>query len=237
MVYGNEFGGAIVPAECRDPLSPVAAPVMTDTWYTIFVSLSLVPTQGNQRLVNPPTPPKTPMGTGVFFCPSGLTDAISNELPLGIVDAEGERPTRGSSASTKIHVDSWYGMNGGTSNSGTHTNHWLPGRRIPGDSNLNDYALARVSDAGSGDIVLFFDGVFMNQGSVDPFRVNGRHRNKTVTNLVFVDGHAEAVLRRLIPGGTTVGTVATPSTIAPEFWNPLASGYPRTRWMLPQPAP
>jgi len=183
------------------------------------------------------TPPKSPMGMGVFCCPSGAMDAFTSGMPHAVNDVDGMRPRRVHSAETKVYVDVWYGINGATTNTGSHSDHWLPGRRIPGDSNPNDTTLARLSDAGSGDVVLFFDGLFMNQGSVDPFRVSSRHRNETATNLVFVDGHAETVARRLIPGGTTVGEVTTPSTVAGEFWPPLSGKFPRTRWTFFAPAP
>ena len=237
LVYAGEFQGQIVPAEYRDPTVPGPNFKTDDSWPNIFANLALIPTQANQQLNRAITPPKAPMAMGVFCCPSGETDAFSANLPSSVNDPDGMRPRRLHSTLTKTYVDVWYGMNGATTNSGAHSNHWLPGRRIPGDSITEDTTLARLADAGSGDVVLFFDGLFMNQCSVDPFRVSARHKRESATNLVFVDGHAECVARRLIPGGTTVGTVATPSTISGEFWPPLSAKFPRPRWTFFAPAP
>jgi prepilin-type N-terminal cleavage/methylation domain-containing protein/prepilin-type processing-associated H-X9-DG protein len=237
MNYAAQFENMIVPGEYRDPAVPGPNYKINESWPNVFVNLALIPTQGNQRLDHSQTPPTAPMGVGIFCCPSGGTDAFSSDMPASQDDPDGARPRRLTSRSTHVAVDVWYGMNGATTNSGAHSNHWLPGRRIPGDSITDDSTLARISDAGSGDVVLFFDGVFMNQGSVDPFRVNARHKNRTATNLVFIDGHAETVARRLLPGGTTVGAVADLSTVAAEFWPPLSLKYPRIRWTFPNPAP
>ncbi|MGN6370087.1 MAG: type II secretion system protein [Phycisphaerae bacterium] len=235
--YASQFGGQIVPAQFRDPAVAGPGYKISENWPNLFVNLSLVPPQGNQRLDRAVAPPKGPMGMGVFCCPSGEVDGFTSGMPHGVQDVEGMRPRRVRSGSTKVYVDVWYGMNGGTGNTGAHSNHWLPGRRIPGDGNANDWALARLSDAGSGDVVLFYDGIFMNQGSMDPFRVSARHRRETATNLVFVDGHAETVARRRIPGGTTVGMVADPRTVAGEFWAPVSGRFTGARWVFFAPAP
>ena len=74
-------------------------------------------------------------------------------MPYAVIDPDGMRPLRLNSVETKVYVDVWYGMNGATTNSGSHSDHWLPGRRIPGDTVADDSTLARLSDAGSGDVV------------------------------------------------------------------------------------
>ena len=78
-------------------------------------------------------------------------------------------------------------------------NRYLPGRRIPADNNPRDTRLPKLDRCGDG-VVLLYDGLFMNQGAVDPFRVNGRHLRKSldpwITNLLFI-GAGMILMRRL----------------------------------------
>jgi len=236
LSYAGIFNNYIVPAEYRDPLSSDPTPETMGMWNTTLVDVGVLAITNISKQVPVPANPIT---STVFYCPSGDSDAKSDGLPHSLDDVEARRPRRSTSTLLKATVDCWYGINGATSSGGVpgKSSHSLPGRRIPPDNDDNDFQLARMSDV-PADIVLLYDGVFMNQSNVDPFRVNGRHKNGTMTNLLFVGGHAESVARRLLPGGTTLGYVDTPSTVAVEFTMPtVAQKFGRVRWILPSSLP
>ena len=245
LLYAAEFQNQIVPAEYRDPAVPGPnVPKINDNWPNLFVNLTLIPTQGNQQLDRAVTPPKTPMAMGVFCCPSGQTDAFSSGMPYAINDPEGIRPRRLHSVETKEYVDVWYGMNGTLPIPARHSNHWLPGRRIRGDSITDDSSLGRSSSKHGGDVVLLLRRPLHEPvlpGSRLPCRKR-TYKRESATNLVFVDGHAETVAQRAHPrqgGHNTIGTVTTPATIAADFWPPaLREGVPAlSRWTFSHPPP
>jgi prepilin-type processing-associated H-X9-DG protein len=229
--YANLYDGFIVPAAYRDPATAPPVVKQWEMWCTIFVNQGLIGRQGGQKALYPKYPGKQPMAAGVFFCPSGLADTLSTKTPYSLDDPMAERAGRYRSKQTGVWVDCWYGMNAGTWSKGARGNKRLPGRRIPADDDVGNESLAKMEKV-PGDTVVWFDGVFMNQASWNPFRVSGRHGNDVTrgqTNLMFADGHGETLARRELPGGTAVGVVELPSPLAGDFWKTGA-----VRWVLPQ---
>src|SRR5207237_8520397 len=56
-----------------------------------------------------------PVGSGVFYCPSGLLDVSSSiGAPSSETDARGATALRVQSQTTWIVLDIWYGINGAT---------------------------------------------------------------------------------------------------------------------------
>lgn len=232
--YSAMFNDFIVPAEYLDlTTDPKTGAEM---WYANFIDLALISSKNTKKIT--PTPP--PIAGSIFYCPNGLTDMVSTDgIPNSLTDPDASRAKRSTSVTLKVAVDCWYGMNGGTGSSGGagKSNHWLPGRRIPSDTSDTDFVLARNADVPS-DVVLFYDGFYMNQMTVSPFRISGRHNNNTKTNILFAGGYARTVARKLLPGGTTDGTVSDPSTIASDFQQPtLSQKFGTVRWVLPNSVP
>jgi prepilin-type N-terminal cleavage/methylation domain-containing protein len=228
--YAVLYENCIVPAGYRDPASQKPAIKQWEMWCTIFVNQGLIGRQGGQLARHPRYPGAAPMASGVFFCPSGLADLVSNKAPYALDDPMGQRGGRYRSHLTGVWVDCWYGMNAGSWSKGSRGNRHLPGRRIPADDDVTNESLATMNKV-PGDVVLWFDGVFINQAARNPFRVNGRHGSPAEggeTNLVFVDGHGETVPRRDLPGGTALGVVNEPWPLAAGFWKSGA-----VRWVIP----
>ena len=112
------------------------------------------------------------------------------------------------------YVDVWYGINASTGINNDPTDadgSNLPARVVPqGTGPLwNDYRLFKLTHARrSSELVLIFDGMFMNHTNVNPSRVAARHDNRRTTNVLFVDGHAESVPNKSLPKLATDYTLA-----------------------------
>ena len=160
-------------------------------------------------------------GSSVFRCPSGMDDVLypGAPYPASKQDPWGARPFRVQSFGGGFWLDLWYGINGTTSGSEAEFLA-IPYRRIPRDGVDGDTRLEKVSSMKrSSALVYIFDGVFMNIHNVNPHRVNARHNNRTITNILFADGHAESVPSASLPPDFTRATL-------------LKSQYRAYRWRL-----
>ncbi len=141
--------------------------------------------------------------SSVFRCPTGI-EALANwstspnnvGLPISRTDQRGAAATRGNnlpSGSGFIGnpgwADSWYAINGLTGDvNGVGTWRAWPARFIPFNG---DWSLPKLSKVRQSSKTVFaLDGVMWNLPQ-DPNRINARHNNGKVTNVVFFDGHVE----------------------------------------------
>jgi len=209
--------GSLIPPDTRGPaLNPFNDPTY-DTFATILVAdgyLSYPKSQENN----------VPQIDSVFHCPSMHGEFKSN-LDYGGADPPSR--TDGSGAAPITHRS--FGLMkssaaGGTdliiyvgygSNHHTGGQKWSPWRRVPGDNTTESATvdLVRAPDKTSrvrnaSEMVMLFDGILFHLNS-RPNRLNARHNNKTVTNLLFHDGHAESFKTEMLPGG--IGTAPTDS--------------------------
>ena len=204
QMYAAEWQGYTVPMY-GDPQTRTANGVTADAenYATMLVNLKYLPAPELRNLS-----PDLPNSNSVFFCPSGVDDRIGAEFstttayahyPVDRLDAVGATPYRCRSKSTGIIIDTWYGINASLDNFSTHM---TPSRRIPDNSNLNDWSLTKVSQIPApAEMVYLFDGAFMNLHH-SANRINARHGKRSQTNILFYDGHAQTfATKELNPGG------------------------------------
>jgi prepilin-type N-terminal cleavage/methylation domain-containing protein/prepilin-type processing-associated H-X9-DG protein len=83
---------------------------------------------------------------------------------------------------------------------------WKPFRDLPEwnrEHGRTDYRLIKLNQCrNSSRVVMVFDGLWELFG-LDPRYVNARHNNRTVTNLLMADGHAESQLTTGLVRGDT----------------------------------
>lgn len=195
-MYSNANGGNVVPLDYADPVkSTASAEVSSDFWATILVAYGLVPYPGTVSN-------EGAAGNTVFKCPSGVVELPYNsgpadDQPAARNDMNGARGCAMGSTYLQpgLVVYTWYGMNGDTSTDWT-----IPVHRVPPDGSptvLRYPKLQQFHD--SSDLVFMYDGVFAHEASVNANRINARHMNMTMTNLLFFDGHAESVSTTSLP--------------------------------------
>ncbi len=159
----------------------------------------------------------------VFTCPAGLTDRITTvsvALPASFIDPEGARPYQGSSlgaSGAQRYVNSWYGCNGRSTNSDNG-----PTWRMAPDNDTSNWTLypnMKNILKPSATVSLFDGNAMFNP--VNSYRINARHCNSRLTNLLFWDGHVgSAETARKLPGPYWAGYTWTPTwlnTFNPEI--------------------
>jgi prepilin-type N-terminal cleavage/methylation domain-containing protein/prepilin-type processing-associated H-X9-DG protein len=213
LVYSNQYKGFVLPAGYRQP--------GTTNTSESFASLLHIGGILTSPLVNDGDPITV---SSVWRCPSGIDDQFATSLSAtGPKDLNADRPWRAFSqqltndAGKNTYIDVWYAMNAGT----FFTTRYVSAR-IPQDTNDNNYTLLKatklIGERGK-DLAFMHDGIWMNAlQSSQPWRISPRHINRTRTNILFLDGHAESVARSQIPD-----TFSLPQ----DQW---LSKWPRPRW-------
>jgi prepilin-type N-terminal cleavage/methylation domain-containing protein/prepilin-type processing-associated H-X9-DG protein len=214
-----------------------AAGSISDYWSTILVAMNY--------LKYPPANSSAPPGEdNVFRCPSGNLEFRSgitgDTIPANRQDENGAMgQLQGSSTSPPgiqpgLIVYNWYGFNA------TSTGYkWSPFRRCGSDNTTSSSTtdVVNIPDKASRvrkptDIVMLFDGVFLNIQTVNANRLNARHANKKMTNLLFADGHAESVHTKDLPGGDQDAN--QPGGASTTFGLANLRNYPYPKWRLDQ---
>ena len=147
-----------------------------------------------------------PMMRGVLFCPSGNTDLVGEPTPTSLTDARADSGSRYaiSTRNPGVIVDVWYGINGATDDSvvsGAPGGRHLPTMRIP-YAGVSTGLVRKINQIKRpAEMVILYDGVFANyaQNHGRPFRIAGRHASRRITNVAFLDGHAEQFQRKDLP--------------------------------------
>ncbi len=167
-----------------------------------------------------------PGRANVFMCPSGLKDQLTTGNPTSFSDPEGARPYQGNVlgvSGTIRKVNAWYGTSG-ASNSDFNAPTWA----IPPGNDPTNYTncpkMASIKSPSS--TVCLYDGdTYYNP--VNGYRINARHGARSLTNLLFYDGHvASAVTAKKLPGPYFAG----------YNWNAawLNSFNPEIKWLVTQ---
>lgn len=225
--YSAENKGYLLPADVADP-SLAGEPngrSWSDTWATILAGLRYVNCPDAADAVNPPA------GDSVFACPSGLLDASTlttagNKVPSSRQDARGamgyvhEASNRG--VRPGLRVFTWYGING----SSWSSDPGVPCRRVNGSDGFRKFSQV----AKSSEVVFLFDGLLgLNLQVNNANRLNARHRNATVTNILYFDGHAESCPTAGLPGGLGDANPAATTFDPANLKNSQYAGGPKWR--------
>ena len=234
-----------------------AASGNVNSWPTLLINGGYIPHSDFPTTPVATTPPFT---HSVFCCPAGLDDAESTAQPISVYDLQGERPQRytvDSSLGTGpgLYIDCWYGINGANYITNPQTNiiKWhLLTTSLP--VNASDFPagfiLPKVTQMRkSSELALIFDGVADNMWINYPgppysdgtYRIQARHGPTvkgipTLTNILFVDGHADSIPRSSIPNFAVDEQWTGPNT---NLFNlaspvPLTTHYPTPKWRLDQ---
>jgi len=251
MNYITRYKGYVVPSDYGVPegdsklqVSNGGTPI-AEGWCSILVCtgmLSYPEIRGvfpNGGLASAPLPPRD----SVLFCPSGLYEFGSSSM-----EDKRNPPTRKSADGAKGYlylsawldnpggnnpraVYSWYGINGTSS-----SNNWVPFRRWPADGTSRATAppMPKFTQIHKpSQMVFIYDGVSFNIQNQNACRLNARHNNKTITNILFCDGHAESIRTDDLPGGINASNQSADT--ATYFSLVELAKKPATRWRLDQP--
>jgi prepilin-type processing-associated H-X9-DG protein len=219
-----------VPADLTDRSFPVSLPHQdyAETWATILIADGLL----KYPVVTSTTTP--PMEDNVLRCPSGVLEMSavtfnSKTVPASRLDSRGAMGVLHTSTRLRPnnHVFAWYGINACSS----------PSVRTP-YSRLFIATNGRI-EAGSrktnevrnpSEMVFLFDGLLgVNYLTNNANRINARHNKKKITNFAFVDGHAESLLTKDLPGGSS-----DQSSPATDFDVPNLVKFPYPKWRMDQ---
>jgi prepilin-type processing-associated H-X9-DG protein/prepilin-type N-terminal cleavage/methylation domain-containing protein len=205
--YSMKYHGYTVPgyANLNVVVSGNGHHADSENYATMLVNEQLISAPRVQGMTDPVSP-----ATSVLHCPSGTDDYLYDEFsntngtapsPPSRADVLGERCWRVQSMRSGRIVDSWYGINASIE---LFTSILAPCRRLPDDLNTSDYSLPNITEMRQpSKMVLLFDGIF-DDLHFDPNRINARHGNRTQTNFLFFDGHAETIPTATLPGGLGV---------------------------------
>jgi prepilin-type N-terminal cleavage/methylation domain-containing protein/prepilin-type processing-associated H-X9-DG protein len=197
QMYATQWKGYIIPGYAHPTLSNAGGKVDGENYATMMVNLKLLDAPDAGSMTAPVTE-----ANSVFRCPGGrmedpfdfCTTTGGAPAPADRYNADGDRPWRTQSYGTNVVIDTWYGINGVLSST---TTIFAPHRRIPHDLVIDGrarpnalYKITQTRDAAK--MVFAYDGVFMHL-HWDADRLIARHKRRSMTNLLFLDGHAEGV--------------------------------------------
>ncbi len=213
----------------------------TENWASILVATGVMP---YHQPLWPTWHSNAPVSAnrGVFRCPSDLlttprffdwTDGAPNAFIVDPYPVNGTDPGAQvwRDGSQLCHpeeiVDTSYGVNGayGYLTTWNMYSHYLFSNLTPwlrGSSPAPLLELHRFTDiTNPSKFAIVFDGIYLLDG--DPGKINARHDNNTITNVLCADGHAESAPRTDIP-------------MTPAEFNSAAAlnQFPRFQWWLDQ---
>jgi prepilin-type N-terminal cleavage/methylation domain-containing protein/prepilin-type processing-associated H-X9-DG protein len=199
--------------KCVVPAAYFKDGVHRELWSTILVNSGYLKGTPSAPLTNPANPSlgsnAGPTISGVLYCPNGLTElGTSLPDPNSATDGIGAKALRVQSLSTNIVLDTWYGINGCSQTNapvgGGAAARELPFRTVPvrvvaGGVTYENMWTKASHIRNSSELVAVYDGVWMNHSTGNAYRINGRHNRRTMTNILFMDGHAGTYLRKQLP--------------------------------------
>jgi prepilin-type processing-associated H-X9-DG protein/prepilin-type N-terminal cleavage/methylation domain-containing protein len=194
-MYSGENKGCIVPWFYTEAAPAFNSPNnQMDNFAVILSSGGYLPAPGTTKFTD------LPLTNSAFNCPDaneffvrsdGPTPAAGTwtvTLPTDFTDGNGAAVWRCWSSLNKMWYDTSYGMNA----SNAAAAGFLPGIAI----NLGNSPVTKpmkLSQTNTPSLmVVLYDGVFGSMPNNDTyaFRLNARHNNRKMTNLLFLDGHA-----------------------------------------------
>ncbi len=204
--YAADNKGDVVPLACD------AGALMPDTnnfkenWTTILVAGKYLtyPSAGMNAVPTEPNVLTCPSSAKEFISGSSVNGGAVAGVPSSRKDAVGQQHFRtGSWTPLKANLVTYssYGINGTSDQDmGVPCRYYYPSKPAPMPK------VTEVKD--SARFVLAFDGVVFiltHNGN----RLNARHKNQHVTNLLFFDGHADSYRTSSLPGGEGAAPAST----------------------------
>jgi prepilin-type N-terminal cleavage/methylation domain-containing protein/prepilin-type processing-associated H-X9-DG protein len=238
--YVLQYRGFTVPNDygSQTGATDAGGHIIDETWFTLFVTQKLIDYPDDRIRWAPGTQPKSPPAeNSVLKCPSGIEDFVSNTY-LDKTKPDHRKSADGTMGYLQIStlfdpgraVFCWYGING-TSGYDDTNRKYIPSKRWPADgyTPANSPATTKMSEIRlSSQTVFLFDGISFNVHD-RPNRLNARHNKRTVTNLLFFDGHAESFRTKDLPGGDGVASAGDFSVD-----NLRLPKYNQIKWRLDQ---
>jgi prepilin-type N-terminal cleavage/methylation domain-containing protein/prepilin-type processing-associated H-X9-DG protein len=232
-MYTSQNKGYQVPGDLvDDKFIPTGLSYQSDyneTWATILLA------EGLLKYPDAPSSVTPPQEDNVLRCPSGIFDMsavtfVSTTVPSSRLDMQGAMAVLHTSTRLRpnTNVFSWYGINS-SSTVGNRTPYvrWhidTNGMTVAGSSRKSNEVRNPT------EMVFLFDGLLgMNYMSTNANRINARHNRQKITNFAFVDGHAESLQTKDLPGGAS--TASTPTSV---FSLANLTNYPYPKWLLNQ---
>jgi len=233
--YTSQNKGTLIPADVQDAKFPerpkredgTEYQDVNESWATILVADGFL----SYPEVTSRTMP--PGNDNVFRCPSGLPDMstvtyLQGNVPSSRKDSRGAMASLHTSMRLRpgMNVYSWYGINA-THDAGYKTPYFR--NSIGADGRTSGFR--KSSEVrNSSEMVFLFDGLYgLNYLITNANRINARHNDKKITNLAFVDGHAESIQTAALPGGSS-----DQSSPTSEFLRANLVKYPFPKWRLDQ---
>ncbi|MEO0963887.1 MAG: prepilin-type N-terminal cleavage/methylation domain-containing protein [Planctomycetota bacterium] len=193
--YGADYGDTVVPGRA---LLTVNGPEAS------YASLLAAGDYGSARNVTfDPSSSVDSQTESLFRCPNGEDERWTSGVPATKEDSLNRRYWRAASkADFSEVVNTWYGVNGSTSDV---YNPWFPMTNVTFGNNDPDNVFHRIDDfLQASDTALVYDGLYVTSGAWT--RISLRHGGGNSTNMLFADSHAEAVQDEVLPAdGTTIG--------------------------------
>lgn len=208
-------------ADTFDDALPIAGP----TWANIL---------GNEAYLNAPRVTKFDNSNldreiatsgNVFYCPSGLSDRISQHSISGqfsfVSFQDQQRPWRSGDSISSFSqftagYDVWYGVVGSAGKVGGTWAYplWRDNVQGTGWPKLNIIENTSIAAA-------YHDGTHhMHTYAEDKARISPRHNGAKFTNVAFYDGHAGTFLRSVVMAGTDLGSDSSHPVIFRSVRNP-----------------
>lgn len=129
----------------------------------------------------------------IFYCPTGLSDQISQHARSGqwdyINDAQTHRPWRSSNTSYGLGgYDSWYGVVGAAGENGSASTDWRLNTWRPDGANQAWPMINRLPFT-SKSLMAHDDTHHMHTFTGTGGRISSRHNDRKSVNALFYDGH------------------------------------------------
>lgn len=132
----------------------------------------------------------------IFYCPTGLSDKISQHAKSGfwnyINHTETQRPWRSGNTNFGLGgYDVWYGIVGGTGPTDTEATNWRLNTWRRSNSTDTNWAKINLLPFTSQSLMLHDGTHHMHTYSGTGGRIASRHNDAKYTNSLFYDGHVQ----------------------------------------------
>jgi prepilin-type N-terminal cleavage/methylation domain-containing protein len=245
VMYSVNNQGSILPAGYENNSG-----VYTDYWATILVSRGFVITGLAPNISGASGNAAQPQIHSIFYCPAAPEDifAVSSgtpPTPTTLQVANGMRQFNSDSINypvagqQPIVIDNWYGINAATVSDGFYSGDPAMAEVLPtflfSPQTVGVPQRKMAAIRHPEDTVFVFDGSYMNASNPtastpnNAYRITGRHNQtnpkQALTNILYIDGHADSVLRLSLPVDSTKDFTKVN----------LAANYPHPLWRTDQP--
>ena len=203
QMYSSQFKGTVLPTIVWGPSGK------DDSWAILLVAM---------KYIEDPqiAPSSEPTANSILVCPEARSALVGATPELGLTAAagavDGYERRQSYHVQPGLIVDYTYGINGSTYKkseiAGTDPQMMLASSSISNDPAYPCWPLKKLTQIkNSTDMVLLWDGVAWNPGNNLTRISGGRHGTFNVakpldtgiTNLLFLDGHAESAQRADLP--------------------------------------